>query len=251
MLKLMKYEARRQLFSKGVILGVCLVLVTVFFIFGQTGNVAGMGTVLALMGVGTTCVMLFAPTEHWLLFYKDINSRQGDMQFLLPKKATAILGAKVLVSLLQTVILYGLFFTVVPYCERLAVNNYGFATGQVGKILDTIIEMMHSANATLTPVIGVWLSLLVTVLLFSNLGLFIMTIPLPLGLDKLRGMVRVAGYIVAFALITFVEIKIKDLLLFITSSPTVGDVFEIVYLIGVNLALFFGTAKLLDKKMDI
>lgn len=245
----MKYEARRQMFSNGLLIGVFFVLLAAFYGFYRTGNITRMGIILSVMGVVTILVLVFVPIEHWILFHTDINSRQGDMQFLLPKKSTTILGAKVLVSLLQTVILYGLFFTVVPYCERLAADNYGLATGYVGKVISTIMEMMQSANATLAPVVGVWLNLVVTILFFSNLGLFVMAVPLPL--EKARGLVRFAGYIVLFALIIFVRTKIKDLLLFITSSPMVGDVFEIVYLIGVNLALFFGIAKLLDKKVSI
>lgn len=249
MLKLMKYEARRQALSNGLLIGLFLVLLVAFYGCYRSGNVTGLGIILILMAAESVSILFFAPIEHWILFHIDINSRQGDMQFLLPKKSKDILGAKVIVALLRTVLLYGLFFTVVPYCERLAIDNYGFATGYVGKVLDTIIEMMQSANATLPTVIGVWLSLIVSVLLFSNLGLFVMAVPLPL--EKLRGLVRFGGYVVAFALIVFVRTKIKDLLLFITSSPTVGDVFEIVYLVGVNLALFFGTAKLLEKKVSI
>lgn len=249
MLHLMKYEVRRQLFSNGLIVGVFLALVAAFFGCYWNGNVAGISLVVALLGVETTGVLLFAPTGHWFVFHADIHSRQGYMLFSLSKKPTTILGAKVLVGLLQTVILYGLFFTAVPYCERLAAAKYGLGTGHVSKVVDTIIEMMQSANDTIAPIIGVWLSLLVTVLLFSNLGLFVIAVPLPL--EKLKGLVRICGYIVAFALIIFVETKIKDLLLFITSSPTLADVFEIVYLIGVNLALFFGTAKLLDEKVSI
>lgn len=249
MLKLMKYEARRQRFSNGLLVGVFFLLLAAFYGFYRTGNVTRMGIMLSVMGVVTILVLVFVPIEHWILFHIDINSRQGDMQFLLPKKSTTVLGAKVLVSLLRTMILYGLFFTAVPYCERLAVENYGFATGYVDKVLNVVVEMMYSANATLAPIIGVWLSLLVTVLLFSNLGLFVMAVPLPL--ENFRGLVRFFGYIVAFALIVFVRTKVKELLLFIMDSMTVGDVFEIVYLIGVNLALFFGTAKLLDKKVSI
>ena len=249
MLKLMKYEARRQVFSNSLSVGVLLVLLAAFYGFYRSGNVNRMGIMLSVMGAVTIMVLLFAPIQHWILFHIDINSRQGNMQLLLPQKATVVLGAKVLVALLQTIVLYGLFFTVVPYCERLAVDTYGFAAGYVGKILNTIVEMMKSANATLAPIIGVWLSLLVSVLLFSNLGLFVMAVPLPV--ERFKGLVRFAGYIVTFALIVFVRTKVTDLLLIITNSVMVGDVFEIVYLVGVNLALFFGTAKLLEKKVSI
>ena len=249
MLKLMKYEFHRQMFSKGMICGIMFVFVTAFFGFYWSGAEEIVKKMLSLMGIATACIILFAPTEHWFFFHKDISSRQGYMLFLLPKNSTEILGAKVLVAALQTVILYGVFFTVVPYCERLAIEKYGFTTGYVSKVLDTILEMMHSANTNIAPIIGVWLSLLVTVLLFSNLGLFIMAVPLPL--ENLRWVTRFAGYIVAFALIVFVRTKLKDLLLLITDSATIGDWFEIIYLVVVNLALFFGTAKLLDEKVSI
>ena len=249
MLKLMKYEARRQVFSNSLSVGVLLVLLAAFYGFYRSGNVNKMGIMLSIMGAVTIMVLLFAPIQHWILFHIDINSRQGNMQLLLPQKAIVVLGAKVLVALLQTIVLYGLFFTIVPYCERLAADTYGFAAGYVGKVLNTVVEMMQSANATLAPIIGVWLSLLVSVLLFSNLGLFVMAVPLPV--ERCRGLVRFAGYIVAFALIVFVRTKVTDLLLIITNSALVGDVFEIVYLVGVNLALFFGTAKLLEKKVSI
>jgi len=235
--------------ANGLLVGMLIILLAAFFGFYRTGNVTGLGITLILMAAVSVSVLLFAPIEHWILFHIDTNSSQGDMQFLLPKKATSILGAKVLVVLLRTMILYGLFFTVVPYCERLVVENYGLSVGYVGKVLDTIMEMTHSANATLAPMIGVWLCLALFVLLLSNLGLFVVAVPPPL--ENLRGLTRFAGYIVAFALIIFVEMKISELLLFITSSPIVVDVFEIVYLIGVNLVLFFGTARLLEKRVSI
>jgi len=249
MLHLMKYEVRRQLFSKGVIAGTFLVLVAAFFGFYWKGNVPGISIALSLLGVETTCVLLFAPIEHWFLFHTDIHSRQGYMLFTLSKKPTAILGAKVLVGLLQTSVLYGIFFSVVPYCERMAADKYGFATGYVSNVADTIIEMMHSANAGIAPALGVWLPLVVTVLFFSNLGLFIIAVPLPL--DKAKGLVRFCGYIVAFALLVFIEIKAKDLLVLMTDSQMAEDIFEILYFVGVNLALFFGTAKLLENEVSI
>ena len=48
MLNLMKHEARRQMFSKGVIVGIFLVLVAAFFWFCRIGQVTGMGIVLSL-----------------------------------------------------------------------------------------------------------------------------------------------------------------------------------------------------------
>ena len=138
MLKLMKYEARRQVFSNSLSVGVLLVLLAAFYGFYRSGNVNRMGIMLSVMGAVTIMVLLFAPIQHWMLFHADINSRQGNMQLLLPQKATVVLGAKVLVALLQTIVLYGLFFTVVLYCERLAADTYGFSAGYVGKKLNVI-----------------------------------------------------------------------------------------------------------------
>ena len=97
MLNLMKYEARRQVFSKGIILGIFFVLVAAFLGFYWQGEETGVTMMLALMSFAALMVMVFAPFEFSFTLDKDMNTRQGYLLFLAPKKSTTILTAKLLV----------------------------------------------------------------------------------------------------------------------------------------------------------
>ena len=98
MLNLMKYEARRQVFSKGIILGIFFVLVAAFLGFYWQGEETGVTMMLALMSFAALMVMIFAPFEFSFTLDKDMNTRQGYLLFLAPKKSTTILTAKLLVA---------------------------------------------------------------------------------------------------------------------------------------------------------
>ena len=75
MLKLMKYEARRQVFSKGIILGILFVLVAAFFGFYWTGNATGAIMIVTVMSLATMMILFFASFEFSFTFDKDMNTR--------------------------------------------------------------------------------------------------------------------------------------------------------------------------------
>jgi len=71
MLNLMKYEVRRQMFSKGIVVGAFLVLVAAFFVFCWKGEATGVAIALTLMSLETIIVIFFAPFEFTYMFDKD------------------------------------------------------------------------------------------------------------------------------------------------------------------------------------
>ena len=68
MLNLMKYEARRQVFSKGIILGIFFVLVAAFLGFYWQGVETGVTMMLALMSFAALMVILFASFSEICIF---------------------------------------------------------------------------------------------------------------------------------------------------------------------------------------
>ena len=231
MLKLMKYEVRRQLFSKILILGSLLVLMAGFFIFYLQENEAGAGVMVGFLGLETIVVVFYAPLECLMTFDKDLNTKQGYLLFLVPEKSTVILGAKLLVSLVQTVAFCGIFFTVVPWLERLAGAKFEMNMGvikEIGVALEETLEV---------KAVGVMVILMFEWLLFVSLGFFVSAFPVQLG--KLGNVVKVAGYFVGFALVVFVMTVVGRILWGMTYSPAAMRVFEWIYKIGVSIALFF------------
>ncbi len=241
MLKLMKYEIRRQVFTKGFIVGVLLALVIGFFGFYFKGEAMGAITIVSLMGLATVLLLFFAPFEFTYTFDKDMNTRQGYMLGLVPRKSTTILVSKLLVALLQSAVLYTLFFTVVPFCERLCESKFGFNPDMVG----SMVRGLASEFSGVSGFVEFWGAILTMWLFFACLSMFISAIP---GKGKMANVLGIIFFFAAAFLVFFLLEKI-DWLLDIAKTPgLVSNIIEWVYIIGVDAALFFGTAKLMEKR---
>lgn len=243
MLKLMKYEVWRQAFSKVLIFGGLLALTIAFFIFYYRGSEVGATIMLTFLGLETMVVLFFAPLECLTTFDKDVSTKQGYMLFLIPKKASTILGAKLLVSLLQTVVVCGIFFTVVPWMEHLAEVKFGTYVGFTSDMREAFGETME------TGTVGVIATLLLMWMFFVSMGFFVSSVPAQLG--KLGSVVKVAGYFVGIALLIFIMTVLEGLVWKVTTSGAATAIFEYIYMLGVSIALFLGTAKLLDEKVSV
>lgn len=244
MLKLMKYEARRQVFSKGIILGILFVLVAAFFGFYWTGNATGAIMIVTVMSLATMMILFFAPFEFSFTFDKDMNTRQGYLLCLVPQKSTTIMVSKLLVALLQSVVLYTVFFTVVPFCEKLCANKFGGTP----KFIGVIIEEVFSRLTDISDIIGFGAALLMLWLFFACLSMFVTAIP---GKGVLASLMGVALVFAAIFLMYFLLDKIDWLFDTLKTPELIGDIVECVYIVGIDVALFFGTAWLMDKKVSI
>lgn len=246
MLKLMKYEFRRQVFSNVLILGGLSVLVAVFFGFYWKENALGVNLMLSLMSFATLMVLIFAAVGHAGTFDKDMSTKQGYMLFLLPKKSTTILTAKVLVALLQTIALYGIFLSIVTACERLAVARFG----EMPIFISELIRNMVPAEGGIGEICDTIFALFVMWLFFSELIYFISAIPSPKG--KGASAIGVIMYFAVIVLFFWGVVGLEELLEDTLHVPElVSDIIEFVYLVGADVALFFGTARLLDKKLSL
>lgn len=246
MLNLMKYEFRRQSFSKVIIFGGLLALIAAYFCLYWQGVETGVIMITILMGLATIVVMFYAPFEFLFPFDKDMNSKQGYMLLLVPQKPVTVLGAKLLVSLLQTAVIYSVFFTVVPFCERLCGNKFGITPAYIGGIVNEISGNIGISGVA--EVVEFWAMLLMMWLFFSGLGMLVTAIP---GKGKMASLLGFAGFVAAIFVVFFLLDKIDVLFDWLKTPELVGDIAEWVYMIGIDVALFFGTAKLLDKKVSL
>ncbi len=241
MLNLMKYEIRRQIFSKGFILGVLLALVAGFFGFYFNGAVVGTTVIVTLMTLATILLLFFVPFEFEFTFGKDMNTRQGYMLGLIPQKSTTVLVSKLLVALLQSAVFYTIFFTVIPFCERLCQSKFGVNPGMVGEMVRDVASELSSVS----DAIEFWGALFTIWLFFACLSMFVSAIPCK---GKLAPLLGIIFFFAAVFLWYFLLGKISWLLDIVKAPALVSNTIEWMYIIGVDAALFFGTAKLMDRK---
>ena len=78
--------------------------------------------------------------------------------------------------------------------------------------------------------------------------MFVTAIP---GKGKLASLLGVILFFAAIFLMFFLLDKIDWLFDYFKTPEIVGDIIEWVYIIGVDAALFFGTARLMDKKVSL
>ena len=152
MLKLMKYELRKTMFSKLVLLcitGVAEIayLVGVFLKTDKGDQILAFGAIGLIM-----CMMIgifYIGIDSLISFHRDLNTKQSYMLFLTPKNSYQVLGAKILENGLS-IFLAGVFFAVLIAVDASIGILY---IGGVKEFLDLLNQLMISIqiNINLTP----------------------------------------------------------------------------------------------------
>lgn len=108
MLMLMKYEFRKALISKVIILTV-LAVFEISFLFGIFINNDSLIAISnGMVKLTSTLGMFYMAFETGISFGRDIGKKQGYLLFMTPNRTATILGAKVLTGMFQLMILFSL-----------------------------------------------------------------------------------------------------------------------------------------------
>ena len=115
MLKLFKYEWRKQIGSK-IIIGCILLALCVFYVLGTLLKKDGWSELamvfLVLAGVFAS---IYVGIESLLVLDRDVRTKESYMLFMVPKPAYQILAAKILAAICQillTMVMFGTAFMV-------------------------------------------------------------------------------------------------------------------------------------------
>ncbi len=134
MQKLMKYELRKTLFSKLILLAVTAVAEAAFlagvFLKWDNGLGAGISVLMFCAMIG----IFYIGIESLLVFHRDLNTKQSYMLFLTPKSSWQILGAKVMENGIS-IFITGLFFAALAAIDVSAAVLY---IGGLQEFLDTV-----------------------------------------------------------------------------------------------------------------
>ena len=146
MLKLMKYEFRKTLFTKLILLGITAIAEVCFL--------AGLGlddekviamSIAALVFLAIGGIMVIG-LESVLTLHRDMNTKQSYMLFMTPNSCYSILGAKV-VETSASILLAGLFFF------ALGVLDITLLFSKMGELNDLwlmIQDLIHAINDEVT-----------------------------------------------------------------------------------------------------
>ena len=247
MLKLMKYEFRKQLFSKLAIVGILLLLELYFFYGLLAENGDAMGTSAGLLGILTFVAILFVSFECIFTFNNDLKTKQSYMLFMTPQSAYSIMGAKILSAIVQ-IILVALFFGVVAVADVFAILAKKGDVKEFFEMCQQFIQTVFNIEVNVGLLLMIVAEVLISWMLTVILGMFSITLSTTfMANSKARGIVS----FLIFIALNVVLSKVSDLI----SDGLVMDTKEfllmLVFYTAVTVATYIGTAWMLEKKVCV
>lgn len=251
--KLIKYEFRKQLFSK-LVIGAMLLGAEVVFLAGLLFNKDSWGA-LGLGGIGVLGfgAMFYLSFEILTTYSKDLKTKQSYMLFLVPRNMFQVVGAKMITAVLQIlgggVLFTGLFIgdIYILSCAKGKVDEF------IGIIKD-FIEIFTGAEVRLEELVYLAVMVLVAWLEFTLMAMLAITLSTTLFANKkYKGVVSFLIYLglewilgkVAGLVVKTGFLEGEYLLVNTEAWAFIG-----VYMVAI-IAAFFGTSLLLDKKVSV
>ncbi|MBQ9264889.1 MAG: hypothetical protein IJ189_11875 [Clostridia bacterium] len=142
MSKLMKYEFRKTLATKLILLGITAVAEIAFLLglyLEKTRLLATSVAILTLLAIGG---ILMIGLGSILIFHRDINTKQSYMLFMTPNSCYKILGAKVIENGLSILLGGAFFFTLGAIDIALLFAK----EGNIQEMWKWIEDLIHSIN---------------------------------------------------------------------------------------------------------
>ena len=246
MLRLLKYELRKTLFSKLIILGVTVIAQAIFLVglWGDRENPLVIGAAL-LFFIAVTGIALMGILSLATL-HKDMNTKQGYMLFMTPNSCYRILGAKVIECGLSLLIAGAFFFA-------LGLLDFSLILGKDAnrQIWDMFTQVMRSINEKI-----VLDAPHISALVFSMLASWLCTVTTAYLSDVVSSSLlngKKGNWVITFLLFLALNYGISKLLTLVPESLGIITVLLLQGAIALVLAgvMYVVTARLMEKYLSV
>ena len=246
MAKLLRYEFRKTMLAKIIMLAIAGTLELVFVI-SLLANSDGLilfssFMLLAAASNGITFIGLWS----LIVLHRDTNTKQSYMLFMTPNSSFKILGAKV-IECASSILLVGACFTALGFLDvALVLNHY--------KAVKEFLELIQNLGGELAQILSMNTGTII-LLVLSILSMYLMVVNIAFLADTLSSALlrgKKAGFLVTLAF--FLVLFIGMIALF-NLVPSTFDAKE--YLLrtaialGVSVAAYLGGALLMDAKLSV
>ncbi len=249
MIKLMKYEFRKNLFSKIILLiltavGEAAYLAGVFLKWED-----GFGIGMIVLSLCSIFGIMYMGMEGLITFHRDLNTKQSYMLFLTPHSSYQILGAKVVENGL-TIFLTGIFYALLGLLDfTVAVLYIGGVEQLLSIIKDIGAEFSINMNVRFEEILLVILALLAGWIMTLAMGyLAIVLCATVLAGKRLSGLISFVIFLVLnwCVNLAFNHLPILDVdSLLIRNWATIGCAF------AVSLVLYLITGWIMERKLSV
>lgn len=246
MLRLLKYELRKTLFSKLVLLCITVIAEAIFLIglWGNKENTLALGAVLlfftAISGIALMGILSL------VTLHKDMNTKQGYMLFMTPNSCYKILGAKVIECSISLLIA-GVFYLALGMLDFSLILGKG-ANQQIWDMLTETIRSINDQIQLDAPH--------VSALVFSMIACWICTVTIACLSDVICTALlygKKGNLIITFVLFLALNYGISKLLTLVPASIGIIPVLVWQGVIALALAgvMYVITARLMEKYLSV
>ena len=240
MLRLLKYEFRKTLFPKMVLLALLVIFEGIFLYGYWTGNDSTTTLGLSLFLFTFLCGLLAIGIISLVTLHKDMNTRQGYMLFMTPNSTYRILGAKVAECGLSLLIAGAI---------GLGIGALNFS--MLSEVTKLITSLLENFGSNLVPDFPTLSSLLFNIL--SHLLCSVTTAYLAdvISSSLLNG--RKGNLAITFVLFILINYAVQKILTLVPDSLGVVPVFLLQGSIALVLAgiMYVITARLMDRYLSV
>ena len=246
MLRLLKYELRKTLAAKLILLAITVIAEAVFLIgfWRDKENTVAIGAVL-LFFIAITGITLMGILSL-ITLHKDMNTKQGYMLFMTPNSCYKILGAKVLECGLSLLTAGAFYFA-------LGILDFSvlLSKGSNQQIWDTINQLIRSINDQI-----VLDAPHVSALVFSMLACWLCTVTTAYLSDVICSSLlygKKGSLLITFVLFIALNYGLSKLLTLVPSSIGIIPVLVWQGVIALVLAgiMYVVTARLMEKYLSV
>ena len=246
MLKLMKYEFRKQLFTKLALL-VILVLLEGYFFYGvirKSEETTFKGEIF--LTIFAFAAIMLVSFECVFTFYSDLKTKQSYMLFMVPRSTYSVVGAKMLSAMLQ-ILLSGLVIGAVAFLDVFIMAARFGELQQLLNGLQTVLRELFRLDVNMGRIAVKLMVLVITWMTFVMVAMLSITFGATLMANsKLRGVVS----FIIFIALDVAATKLKGLILENLHGYT-EDIVGILLSLLISAAAYVATAWMLQKKVCV
>jgi hypothetical protein len=245
----MKYEVRKQIISKVIILSLLATFEAVFLIGIIIRNMDCITIANGVIKVIVTMGMFYVALEPAIAYENDLGKKQGYLLFMTPNSTALIIGAKLIAGALQLLLLFSLLVGLFTINDALLSGVYGTGFHQLDEVFNAFGDVGFGFSEFL--ITGLFLLFMwadITTLAFFSISISYSIF----AKGKLNSFISILLFIIIF----IAEIVVVGMVL-IAPFKGVGTV-ELDFLVVSGLIFivpailnYIGATRMLDKKVSL
>lgn len=251
--KLIKYEFRKQLLSKIVVACVIGGLEAFFFLGLIVGKDDWIGMAMGLFVMAAVFSLIYFSFEAIITYSNDLKTKQSYMIFLTPCNMFQVVGAKLITTIVQIVLVGGVYLAIGIINGVIIVARYG-SLKQLIEVITQLLDTLSGMEIRLMDFAFLIVMFLVTWMVFVAMAMFAITLSTTvLSNKKGKGVLSIALYF-------FIDWLVMKLASLVTPTGMMereylvvnSEAWAYIGVYAVALVLcYIGTSLLLEKKVSV